>query len=38
MDSDVKDIFELEKEPTGSRGAASFMKEAMGSVKVGING
>ena len=36
MDSDVKDIFELEKESGISRGAASLIKEAMGGVKVAI--
>ena len=34
MDSDVKDIFELEKEQTGSRGAASLIKNTIGGVKV----
>ena len=34
MDSGVKDIFELEKEPANSRGASSIMKDAIiGGIK-----
>ena len=35
MDSDVKDIFELDKETTGSRGLHSLTRDAIiGGVKV----